>query len=286
MLVVTVASLLAPRVGSAQGVAPASTSASTPASSATAAPAPAPGPTSPPTKDQCADSYEAAQRLRKAYKLRAAHEQLVVCAAASCPAFMTQDCAKWLGEVEANTPTVVLLAHGADGSALVDVHVTMDGEPLTDRLDGRAIAVDPGAHQMHYETAGRTLDERIVVAEGARNQQVVADLGRLTGRLAPRSEPPSGVPAGPPRPIPTATWVLGGAAAIAAVSFAAFAIAGRSVQSCAPECTRPQVDDLRRDYLVADVSWIAALVAAGAALVVYLAAPSAPPAPAAAALRW
>jgi hypothetical protein len=238
--------------------------------------------TSTPTKDQCADAYEQSQRLRKAYQLRAAHEQLLVCAASACPAFMKQDCTKWLGEVEASTPTVVLLARDADGGDLVDVHVTMDGQPLTGRLDGRAIAVDPGAHQMHYEAGGRTLDERVVVAEGARNQQIVADFGRV----APGSETAPTAPPARSRPIPTATWVLGGVAALGAVSFAAFAIAGRGVQSCAPDCTHPQVDELRRDYVVADVSWITGLVAAGAALVVYLTAPSAAPAQPAAALRW
>jgi len=244
-------------------------------------PAPA---AAPPTKEQCADAYENGQRLRKAYQLRSAHDRFLLCAADSCPAFMKQDCARWLGEVDASTPTIVVLARDADGHALEEVHVTMDGRPLADHLDGRAMPVDPGQHDMIYQSGDGTLTERVVVAEGAKNQQIVADFGKPK-REAPAPTP---APAASPvaiRPIPKATWVLGGIAAVGAVSFASFAILGRSVQSCAPDCTRSQVDDLRRDYVIADVSWITGLVAAGAALYFYLTAPTGSPPPTAA-LRW
>jgi hypothetical protein len=56
------------------------------------------------------------------------------------------------------------------------------------------------------------------------------------------------------------------------------------VQACAPDCSRAQVDDLRRDYVFADVSWMTALVAAGAAVYFALAAP--PASPPASALHW
>ena len=102
--------------------------------------------------------------------------------------------------------------------------------------------------------------------------------------------PPPPVEKVPPRAtgggIPAAKWVLGGVAVVGALSFTAFAVAGREVQSCAPDCTRGQVDDLRRDYAIADVSWITGLVAAGAALIFALAAPASPHAPPTTALRW
>jgi hypothetical protein len=233
-----------------------------------------------PSKDQCFDAYEQAQRLRKEYKLRAAHEQLVTCGADSCPAFVRQDCAKWLGEVEASTPTIVVLARRADGTAIEGARATLDGGPFADALDGRAVAVDPGPHDLRCEAEGAAVQTRIVVAEGAKNQQFLVSFG-----AAPVPAP---VEKPPPRParggIPTATWVLGGVAVAGAISFTAFAVAGRQVQSCAPTCTRGQVDDLRRDYLIADVSWITGLVAAGAALYFALTAPaSTPPATA---IRW
>lgn len=245
-----------------------------------------PAPSARPSKERCAEAYENAQRLRKDYKLREAHEQLVVCAADTCPGFMKQDCAKWLGEVEASMPTVVVLARDASGNAIEDVRVAMDGRPLTDHLDGRAIPVDPGPHDMSYQVGDQTMQERVVVAEGAKNQQIVADFGKATPaqREAPLP-PPSTVPLpAAPHRVPTATWVLGGLALAGAASFATFAILGRSAQSCSPDCTRSQVDALRRDYLVADVSWITGLIAAGAAVYFYLTAPTA--SPPTTAIRW
>lgn len=240
-----------------------------------------------PTKDQCFDAYEQAQRLRKDYHLRAAREQLLACGAEACPGFVRQDCARWLGEVEASTPTIVVLARRPDGTAVEDARATLDGAPLAERLDGRAVAVDPGPHELRCEGGGTAVRSRIVVAEGAKNQPFYLTLGPPAAAPAPGSPPPPPPEATAPAPrhgLPTATWVLGGVAVAGAISFSAFAATGRAVQTCAPDCSRAQVDDLRRDYVFADVSWITALVAAGAA--VYFAVTAQPAAPATAVVRW
>ena len=64
--------------------------------------------------------------------------------------------------------------------------------------------------------------------------------------------------------------MFGGVALVGAISFVAFGLAGKSIQSCSPNCTRSEVDGLRRDYLVADISLVAALLAGGAATYFYL----------------
>jgi hypothetical protein len=262
----------------------------------------------PPRKEQCFDAYEQAQRLRKDYKLRAAHAQLLTCAADSCPAFVRQDCSKWLAEVETSTPTVVVLAKHADGSAIDGAKATLDGAPLGDSLDGRAVPVDPGPHDLRCEANGTVVQKHIVVAEGQKNQPFYvmmdpapaaapapAPTAAATPAAAPAPAPtPAAAPAEQPAPssgstwhgLPTATWILGGVAAVGVVSFAVFGIMGRNVQSCAPNCTQSQVDDLRRDYLIADVSWITGLVAAGAALYFALTAPASPAPAQATAIRW
>jgi hypothetical protein len=251
----------------------------------------------PPGKDQCFDAYEQAQRSRKAYKLRAAHEQLLTCAADTCPAFVRQDCSKWLAEVETSTPTIVVLAKHADGSAIDGAKATLDGAPLAGSLDGRAVPVDPGPHDLRCEANGMVVQKHIVVAEGQKNQPFYvamdappsASTSQAASPAPAASPPPAEQPApggSPSRKIPTATWVLGGVAAAGAISFAVFGILGHDVQSCAPNCSQSQVDDLRRDYLIADVSWITGLVAAGAALYFFLTAPTSPaPAPVTA-IRW
>lgn len=239
---------------------------------AAAAP-PAPPPAPAPGKNQCFDAYEQGQRLRKALKLRQSREQFALCSDAACPDFVKQDCTKWLGELDSAIPTVVVVARDKDGKQFESVHVTMDGQPLTDHADGRPIAVDPGPHDLRYEAGGQTLDDHVVVAEGSKDQQLIADFSKLA-------------PAPPPSPtasrIPLLTWVLGGVAVVGTASFVTFAVLGRSTQSCAPDCTSTQVSTLRRDYLVADVSWIVALAAAGGALYFALRTPSAPAQPQAA----
>jgi len=251
----------------------------------------------PPGKDQCFDAYEQAQRLRKDYKLRAAHAQLLTCAAESCPDFVRQDCSKWIGEVETSTPTIVVLAKHADGSAIDGATATLDGAPLAGSLDGRAIPVDPGPHELRCEANGVIVKKHIVVAEGQKNQAFNVAMdgpGASTSTSTPTSTSTSDAPSPAPseqpasggRRLPTATWVLGGVAAAGAISFAVFGILGRNVQSCAPNCRQSQVDDLRRDYLIADVSWITGLVAAGFAVYFALTAPASPPPAPVTAIRW
>jgi hypothetical protein len=255
----------------------------------------------PPGKDQCFDAYEQAQRLRKDYKLRAAHEQLLTCAADSCPAFVRQDCSKWIGEVETSTPTIVVLAKHADGSAIDGAKATLDGKPLAESLDGRAVPVDPGPHDLRCEANGVVVQKHIVVAEGQKNQPFnvamegpsAAPTSSPSSTSTSASEGTSPAPAEQPTSgaswvsrIPTATWVLGGVAVAGAISFAVFGVMGRNVQSCAPNCTQSQVNDLRRDYLIADVSWITGLVAAGFAVYFALTAPASPPPAPVTAIRW
>ncbi len=259
-----------------------------PAALATAVTLAAADPPPAPTKNQCLDAYEAGQRLRKASQLRAARDQFAICGNAACPDFAKQDCTKWLGEVDASMPTVVLIARDANGAAIEAVHVTIDGHPLTERADGRPIAVDPGPHDVRYEAGGKVLDAHVVVAEGVHDQQLVADFSKAAPTALPAPAPaPSPAPPPPPPPpapptgktLPTAAWVLGGVAVVGAASFVTFAVLGRSTQSCAPDCTSSQVSTLRRDYLVADISWIVGLAAAGGALYFVLRpAPSAAPA--------
>jgi hypothetical protein len=119
--------------------------------------------------------------------------------------------------------------------------------------------------------------------------EVEAELAAAAARSAPEpapaapATPPAGAtsadapPAAPAPPwflrLPTATYSLGGVAALGLASFAGFALAGASVQACAPGCSSAEVAALRRDYLVADVSLVGALAAAGGAIAFALASP-------------
>jgi hypothetical protein len=79
--------------------------------------------------------------------------------------------------------------------------VTIDGKPLVARVDGRSVTVDPGAHELTFETAGTPpVTVKVVLSVGRRNQPVAAVL-RVPDGSSPREEPPPR-PAPPPPPPP------------------------------------------------------------------------------------
>src|SRR5437764_301792 len=69
----------------------------------------------PVTAQQCNSSYEKAQVLRRARKLRAARDELLFCSQSGCPGAITTDCGPWLKEVEGGMPSVVIVARDASG---------------------------------------------------------------------------------------------------------------------------------------------------------------------------
>jgi hypothetical protein len=120
-----------------------------------------------PTKRECVAANENAQDLRRAGKLREAQAQLAVCTAGSCPAAVREDCAQRLKEVEGALPSIVFVAKDHSGRDLSAVRVSMDGEPLVEKLDGTGIAIDPGEHRFGFAAEGfRPATSTIVVREG------------------------------------------------------------------------------------------------------------------------
>ena len=81
--------------------------------------------------------------------------------------------------------------------------------------------------------------------------------------VAPPAQP---LPPATHKKIPVVTWILGGVAVAGVASFTTFAILGKAKEGCAPFCSRSNVDTLRRDYLIADVSLGVGLVAGAAAV--------------------
>lgn len=117
----------------------------------------------------CIAASEKGQRARSAGKLREARDHFTVCGAESCPALIRNDCAHWNAEVAAILPSVVFGARDKQGRDLFDVTVSMDGEVLLEKLDGKSVAVDPGKHTFRFETAGaEPITEVVLIKEGER----------------------------------------------------------------------------------------------------------------------
>jgi hypothetical protein len=100
---------------------------------------------------------------------------------------------EWLDAVEKSLPTLVFSAKDAAGHDLLDVRVTVDGQPLLSTLDGAAVPVDPGPHTFRFEQpGGASATLQILVKEGAKNVEVPTVLSRPP-------PPPAEPPAAPPR---------------------------------------------------------------------------------------
>lgn len=227
--------------------------------------------------DACIEASVRGQQLRDKGKLLAAREQLLACGVQSCPRLLQKECAEWLAEVEARTPSIVLGAVDAEGRDTADVKVTLDGAPLLARLDGQAQRIDPGAHRLSFEHAGSaTVEQQVILREGERRRVVTVRFPPLAP-TAPRARPvapvASAAPAaavGPARTV--AVVALGGLAVASGVTFAVLGFGARGDAShlrttCAPGCDPADVDAVRAKQIGANVALGTAILAAGAATV-------------------
>jgi hypothetical protein len=126
----------------------------------------------------CIRANEQAGPLRRAGKLRDARDQLRLCSAATCPVAVRKDCVTGAAQADADVPTVVFSVQDPDGNDLSAVTVRLDGQSLADKLDGKALDVDPGEHVFRFESAGHpTVEKRFVIVEGEKNRHERVMLG-------------------------------------------------------------------------------------------------------------
>lgn len=220
----------------------------------------------------CISAYEQAQTLRKDGKLVSAKAQAAICARAECPALLTKDCTKWLAELESSTPTVVFDARTPQGKERVDVRVKVDGVVLVQRLDGKAVAVDPGSHTFVFEVEGATpVEQTVVIREGEKNRKLAATVATDDDASAK----------GGARPVPTGVWIFGGVSLVALTTSLVFALDGFGKKSdldeCKPRCAPDDVDAMNARFAVADVTLGIGLAAGAAAAYFFFTRPSVEP---------
>jgi hypothetical protein len=235
-------------------------------------------------KAKCAASYEATQSRRKQGKLRDAREQALACSQASCPAVVRKDCTLWLGELDQLLPSIVVAARDAAGQETADVKVTIDGAVVADRLEGKAIPIDPGEHQVRLEHAGDPLIElKILVNEGDKGKRVEGSFApKVREKLDPslRTAPP---------PPPPSWWTgrrvaglviagvgLGGVAVFATFGERGLAQKNDLEKQCAPNCSAAQIDQIKTKFLIGDLALLGGVVFFGVGMTVFLTAPNAP----------
>jgi hypothetical protein len=275
-----------------------------------AMPAPPPG-----ANASCAASYREAEQHVAAGRLRRAREVFTGCAKSSCGALLSQQCRSGLLQLDEDTPSIVPTVSDASGELVVDVRVSMDGELLTSKIDGRSLAVDPGVHELSFVPEhGSAHHQRLLVIQGQRNRVIAVQLQAgapqpqpsaaaaegaagtapsaaalaTTAPEAPRpasfgpAKPPESPPASPEESAkgpPVLAYVVGGAGLVAVGG--AFLLAhwgsedNLKLDRCAPNCTQASIDHVSHMYVAADITLGVGVVALGTATYLYLMRPDA-----------
>jgi hypothetical protein len=227
----------------------------------------------------CSAVYDAALDAEREGDLRTALVFYESCAVDSCANPARRSCEARAMRLELDAPSVVPLAQSAAGEPLVDAQVTMDGKLLASRLDGRAVAVEPGLHEFVFSKDGEVIGKlRTVVAQGQRNRELwmtepapepepqrlpTIALRRETAATvsAPRAAIARGESSGSVMP-----YVLGGTALLGGGAYALLSTWARDdnqkLDACAPNCPKESVQHIRTLYLAADISLGVAIAAA------------------------
>jgi hypothetical protein len=153
-----------------------------------------------PTTADCLAASDASLDSGNHHKLRAERSQLLVCAAASCPADIRKECIHRVEEVNTQLPTIIFQARDPSGADLSAVKVTMDGEVLAERLEGTALSIDPGEHTFRFETSGQSaLTKTFLIRQGEKDRREAVAF--VAAETAPPEQPPAApVTAAPPPP--------------------------------------------------------------------------------------
>jgi hypothetical protein len=114
----------------------------------------------------------AGERAREA-RLKEAGELYALCARMSCSEETRRECAARRAQTEADTPSLVPLVTDDAGEPRVLVELRIDGALVTSRLDGRALPLDPGNHELTFRTdEGVFATRRLMVVQGERNRAI------------------------------------------------------------------------------------------------------------------
>jgi len=176
------------------------------------------GPAAADEKTACIEAAESGQTARLRGRLRDASASFETCGRDTCPDAIRKECLVWRDEVRAAAPTIVLSVVTADGRDVSDARVALDGSPVEEATNGRAIAIDPGEHRVRIEAPGfLVVEQGFVVREGEKLRAVRAVLTE-----APK--PHAAVPAAPPRSSSTMTSVRWATVAAAGLGLATTAL--------------------------------------------------------------
>jgi hypothetical protein len=211
---------------------------------------------------ECLASYEAAQRERLKHDLESAKRELLVCQKPECPEVLRRDCTAWLAELERTEPSIVIVTRAGD-KIVTDATIALDGKILPTDASG-PIRVAAGKHRLEVESIDYdpvSLD--IIVEPGKQSQRVDVEL----------SAPVAPEPVSAKRDL-TLVYGLAAVGVIGIGSFTFFGLRSHSrkndLDECKGHCAQDDVDSVKRDQIVADISLGVGVVCLGAATYLFL----------------
>ena len=229
----------------------------------------------------CVESHGASQEARADKRFLDAKQNLLECSKAVCPGLIRGDCARWFDEMEALIPSIAVVVRRS-GIDVDGAEILVDGATVS---AGREFDVDPGSHQIVVRMPGEEARTRTIqVSPGEQHRLVTIELPALASDrdidVAPRAAVPMH------RPVPTITWILGGATIAFGVTggvFGALALSERDSLTrpvadggCSPNCSNDRVAAMNTDALVADIAFALTAASAAGAVLTYLFRPEVP----------
>jgi hypothetical protein len=215
------------------------------------------------TKRACVDASTDGQTLRKADKLIEARDKLRFCASSACPEVVRSRCTRWLSDLDAEIPSVIVRAKDSAGSDILEIDVVIDGHA---NAAGRQEVLDPGEHVVVVKRPdGQSKEEKFLLVDGEHARVLTVYLGgRAPARAADgaSSQHGDGDKDGPNEGhgggIPAGSWVLGGLGLVAFGGAAFFYAQAASDlnqlrTSCSPNCTSSQTQPV---LVNADLSYV------------------------------
>lgn len=145
-----------------------------------------------PTAPECIGANERAITLRKDHHLQSAREESVACAAPTCPWEIREECSRRVSLITNALPTIVFDVKDERGNDAAVVDLKVDGELSTARIDGTAIALDPGTHTFWFSSPQtEPVTRQFVLREGEKNRHEVVVLVEKKATSAASYEKPS-----------------------------------------------------------------------------------------------
>jgi hypothetical protein len=121
----------------------------------------------------CSSAFKSAQQSVQSNRFVEASQSFSKCAREVCGETMAQECSHRNSEIYSDLSSVVFVVTDPAGEPMTEVQVTMDGAPLTSRLDGLSLPVEAGPHEFAFSVSGGVFaSQKIVIFRGQRNRAI------------------------------------------------------------------------------------------------------------------